>query len=66
MDKPTLSFGELERTFDLVAQAVDEVGPEQESLLLSKLALTLAHQLGDYDKGAQAVAIAKRDLARPE
>ncbi len=66
MDKPTLSFGELERTFDLVAQAIDEVGPEQESLLLSKLALTLAHQLGDYDKVAQAVAIAKRDLARPE
>jgi len=66
MEKNTLPFDDLERTFELVAKAIDEVGPKQESLFLAKLALTLAHQLGDYEAVAQSVEIATRDLAQPE
>jgi hypothetical protein len=39
--RATLPFEDLEQIFDLLAQAVDDVGIEQERLFLAKLALTL-------------------------
>jgi hypothetical protein len=46
----------------LLAQAVDDVGIEQERLFLAKLALTLSHKLGDLDQITNAIEIARRDL----
>ena len=59
----SLPFEDLERIYELIAAAIDRVGPERESLLLAKLALLLADQLGDYDSAAGAVAAAERDLS---
>lgn len=58
----SLPFEDLERVYDLIAAAVDRAGPERESLLLAKLALLLAHEIGDYAAVAEAVAAAERDL----
>lgn len=58
----SLPFADLERVYDLIAAAIDRVGPERESLLLAKLALLLADEVGDYDAVAAAVAAAERDL----
>lgn len=58
----SLPFADLERVYDLIAAAIDRVGPERESLLLAKLALLLADEAGDYDAVAAAVAAAERDL----
>jgi hypothetical protein len=60
--RATLPFEDLEQIFDLLAQAVDDVGIEQERLFLAKLALTLSHKLGDLDQITDAVEIARRDL----
>ncbi len=38
---------ELEKTYELLAQKIDQVGPEQSQVYLAKLALLLAHRLGD-------------------
>lgn len=43
----TLSFAHLESLYDELAQAIDAVGPEQESVFLAKLVLSLAHEWGD-------------------
>jgi hypothetical protein len=59
----SLPFEDLERVYDLIAAAIDRVGPERESLLLAKLALLLADRLGDYESAAEAVAAAERDLS---
>ncbi|MBI3525857.1 MAG: DUF2783 domain-containing protein [Betaproteobacteria bacterium] len=40
-----LSFGELERFYEGLALSIDKAGPENESLFLAKLAITLASRL---------------------
>lgn len=57
-----LPFDDLERAFDLIAEAIDDVGEEQEILFLSKLALALAHRIGDFNEIEAAVETARRDL----
>jgi len=57
-----LTAEELEQAYELIAQGIDEVGGEQESLFLSKLCLALANQLGDMEKIAAAIRTAKRHL----
>ncbi len=42
-----LPLSDLEDIYDELAEAIDRVGPEQEPVFLAKLALTLAHHLGD-------------------
>ncbi|MBN9428071.1 MAG: DUF2783 domain-containing protein [Burkholderiales bacterium] len=42
-----LSFNELEIVYDELAVAIDEAGPQRESVFLAKLALSLAQELGD-------------------
>ena len=58
----TLEFKDLEKVYDLVAEAIDAAGPEKEALLLSKLCLTLAHHIADIETIEKAVVIAKTDL----
>ena len=57
-----LTVEELEQVYELLAEAIDEVGPEHEAAFLTKLALVLAERLGDPDRVRQAVEIAKRDI----
>ena len=61
-----LTAEDLERTYDLIAQSVDEVGSEQEALFLSKLCLALANQLGDMQKIEASVRLAKSHLGQGE
>ncbi len=42
-----LNFSDLENLYDELAQAIDTVGPEQESVFLAKLVLSLAQEFGD-------------------
>lgn len=53
---------ELEEVYDLVAEAIDAVGTDRESLFLTKLALILASQTGSVNLVADAVSAAQRDL----
>lgn len=55
-----------ERLYDALAQAIDAAGPAREPLLLTKLALLLANEVGDEAVVNQAVALAASDLAPPE
>lgn len=53
----------LEDVFDKLAEGIDHAGPEQETLFLAKLALTLAHHVKDPAVIDAAIAAALRDLA---
>jgi hypothetical protein len=56
-------FEELERAYDLLAGEIDAVGTEHEALFLCKLALTLAEELGSFERFSMAVKTARQDLA---
>lgn len=53
---------ELEQAYEWLAIALDEAGPARESLFLARLALTLAHRLGDPDSFKEAIAIALKNI----
>ncbi len=57
-----LAFHDLEKVYDLVAVSIDEVGPEKQSLFLSKLCLTLAHNISELSVIEDAIAVARSDL----
>ncbi|MEJ2760632.1 MAG: DUF2783 domain-containing protein [Gammaproteobacteria bacterium] len=57
----SLTPEELERIYDLIAEAIDAAGPEKEALFLSKLCLTLANELGDEEQVRKCIAIAGQD-----
>lgn len=57
-----LPFADLERAFEAIAAAIDDVGTEKDRLFLAKLALALSHRLGDLDAITDAIAEAKSDL----
>ena len=58
----TLKFEGLEQVYDWLATAIDEAGPEKEALFLSKLCLTLAHNIGELSVIEDAIRIAQQDL----
>ncbi|MBI1732922.1 MAG: hypothetical protein HYR49_09165 [Gammaproteobacteria bacterium] len=60
----TLPGEQFEQAYELIAQAIDRVGPDKERLFLARLALALAHRLPDLDAVRQALAIAKNDVLR--
>lgn len=57
-----LSIGGLEQAYDLLAQAIDQAGPERCELFLVKLALLNAQALGDGPAFAEHIASALADL----
>lgn len=57
-----LPFADLEQVYERLAAAIDAVGPERESLFLAKLALALAHELGDRDAALACIEKARQDL----
>lgn len=66
MPHPPLQFAELERVYEKIAAAIDAVGPERESVMLAKLALSLAHRLGDAAAVEACIDMALQDLAPAE
>lgn len=51
----------LETVYDELAEAVDRAGDRRE-LLLAKLALLLAHEVGDHARVSALIAAAEADL----
>jgi hypothetical protein len=58
------SFDRLEKVYDALAQAIDSVGPEAETMFLAKLALALAYRLDDDGAVIECIAIAAQDLQK--
>ena len=59
-DQPDQLF--IETAYDLLAAAIDAVGPERESLFLAKLALTLANEIGEAEVLERLIQTAMRDF----
>jgi hypothetical protein len=53
---------EFEKAYELIARALDRVGPERERLFLARLALALAHKLPELKALEQAIDVAEGDL----
>lgn len=60
--KPVHPTASLEDVYAALAQAIDVVGPQQEGLLLSKLALLLARELPDPARALVLIEQARTDL----
>ncbi|GAA3540518.1 hypothetical protein [Zobellella aerophila] len=60
--QPSLSIVDLELCYDRLAETLDEIGTEQESLFLTKLVLYLANQTADGALVEAAIAQCRRDL----
>ena len=58
----TLDIAGLETVYDQLATAIDAVGAEKSELLLVKLALLAANELGNAGRFAEVLAAAQRDL----
>jgi len=56
-----LPLPDLEAVYDDLAEAVDRAGDRRE-LFLAKLALLLAHELGDRGRISALIATAEADL----
>ncbi len=58
----TLSLPDLEQVYDLLAEAIGAAPADKTELLLVKLALLLAQDLGDRERFASLIEVALRDL----
>ncbi len=57
-----LTIPGLETVYDLLATAIDEVGPDKTELFLVKLALLNANAIGNADQFRAHLAAAAADL----
>jgi hypothetical protein len=57
-----LSLPGLEATYDHLAEAIDAAGPDRSELMLVKLCLLLAQDLGDADRVQALIQAALADL----
>ena len=62
MTAQALSIPELETVYDLLAQAIDQVGPEKAELFLVKLALLNANALAQPAIVQRHIEAALQDL----
>jgi hypothetical protein len=58
-----MPFDDLESAYETLATAIDTAGEQKEALFLARLALVLAHEIGDIAAFRKAVANALEDLA---
>ncbi len=58
----SLPFDDLETAYEALATAIDTAGEQREALFLTRLALLLAHELGDIAAFKRAVATALEEL----
>ncbi len=61
-DTTTLPLPELETVYDLLAQAIDQAGPDKAELFLVKLALLNGQALGRADTMQRHIQAALQDL----
>ncbi|MCC6142464.1 MAG: DUF2783 domain-containing protein [Candidatus Hydrogenedentes bacterium] len=63
-----LPFGDLERIYDELAEAIDGVGERRTNVFLSKLVLSLMHEFGDREKISELIrsCAVELDPSRPE
>jgi len=54
----TMPSADFETAYETLATAIDSAGPEREALFLTRLALVLAHELGDINVFQQAIKTA--------
>lgn len=59
-----MTFTDLEPVYEALAEGIDAVGPAEAPLFLAKLALMLAHELGDRDAALAAIQACQADLLR--
>jgi len=57
-----MPFVDLESAYEALATAIDTAGEQKEALFLTRLALVLAHEIGDIATFKTAVATALEDL----
>jgi hypothetical protein len=53
-----MPFDDFETAYEMLATAIDQAGPEREALFLTRLALVLAHELGDIAAFKSAIGTA--------
>jgi hypothetical protein len=58
----TMRFEELELAYEGLADAIDRAGAGNEALFLTKLALMLAHRVGQIDVVQACIEDALKDL----
>lgn len=51
-----MAFEGLETFYEALAVAIDKAGPAGREAMLTRLALLLAHELGDRDRALSAIA----------
>jgi hypothetical protein len=59
----TMSFEDLEQVYERLAQAIDQAGPANEAVLLTKLVLLLARRQGDLAGFEESLTAALADLS---
>jgi hypothetical protein len=57
-----MPFDDLEAAYEALALAIDTAGEQREALFLTRLALVLAHELGDIAAFRRAVQTALEDM----
>ena len=57
-----MPFDDLEAAYEALALAIDAAGEKREALFLTRLALVLAHELGDLGAFKRAVRTALDEL----
>ena len=57
-----LAESDLDIIWERLAEAIDQAGPERETLFLAKLALLVASELGNGRRTEELVEAALRDL----
>ena len=57
-----MPFDDLETAYEALATAIDTAGEQKETLFLTRLALVLAHEMGDIATFRKAVATALEDI----
>ena len=58
----TLSFAQLEQVYERLAEAIDQAGPANEAVFLTRLALLQAHRYGDIAGFEENLTSALADL----
>ena len=54
----TMSFDDLETAYEVLAKAIDQAGEAREARFFTRLALLLAHEIGDIEPFRRAVEAA--------
>lgn len=57
-----MNSADLEAVYEALARRIDAVGEEKSELYLAKLALLLAHRIGDKDAALEAIEQAAEAL----